>query len=188
MPCCGGSGVANDKFSTLPDACYHGNLEKVKELMKKGNVDVNKPDADGKTPLHRAAQSGSVDVMSFLLDNKADASKRSKSGETPLHVAVFHRNSKAVELLLKKSENARDAVNAVDDVMQMTALHIGIKNGSADIVKTLLDHGADAAIEDASGQNALSLAQFWHQQAQAGLASPKAEHGKVLDFVQAAAH
>lgn len=34
MRCCGGGGVANDRYSTFSDACYTGNLEKVKEQLK----------------------------------------------------------------------------------------------------------------------------------------------------------
>ncbi|KAH0473287.1 MAG: uncharacterized protein KVP18_001496 [Porospora cf. gigantea A] len=186
MPCCAGSGVPNDKFSTLPDACYHGNLDKIKEIMKKDkDADLTKSDHDGNTCLHRAAQSGSAEVITFLLENGADPTKKTKAGETALQVAVFHRNLTAVEALLK-SKSVAKVINYKDDKLQMTPLHVAIRNGSADIVKVLLDSGADVKEQDATAQDALALALFWHQQAQSGMASPKAEHGKALEFIQKA--
>ena len=42
---------------------------------------------DGRTPLHCAAAGGSLDVTSFLLDQKADVNARDLMAWTPLMVA-----------------------------------------------------------------------------------------------------
>lgn len=59
-----------DKSITkLHKAAWVGNLDKVKSLLKK--IDVNAVDASNRTPLHLAAAQGHTGIVWFLLSNKA---------------------------------------------------------------------------------------------------------------------
>ncbi|MBL8713156.1 MAG: ankyrin repeat domain-containing protein [Alphaproteobacteria bacterium] len=61
--------------------------EMLKELLAR-NVNVNKADNDGVTPLHEAARCSRWDVMEALIAHGADINARSKAGNTPLHAAM----------------------------------------------------------------------------------------------------
>ena len=53
--------------------CCDGELEKIKELVNK--VDINGSDYDKRTGLHLAASEGHIDVVRFLLENGAEIKK-----------------------------------------------------------------------------------------------------------------
>ncbi len=59
----------------------------LKELLAR-NVNVNKPDNEGVTPLHEAARHSRWDVMESLIAHDADINARSRAGNTPLHAAM----------------------------------------------------------------------------------------------------
>jgi len=61
----------------------------VKLLIEKG-ADFKSPDKNGKTPLHCAAEGGSLEVVKHLIDVKGvDCNVKSNNGNTPLHVAAW---------------------------------------------------------------------------------------------------
>eukprot|EP00435_Cladocopium_sp_Y103_P041180 s1967_g11.t1 len=82
-------------------AVYSGNLKIVKLLLDGGEcrAEVNKPNIDGMTPLHMAAQSDQVDVVMFLLANGADVKAKTSLffGKTAYDVAA----SQEIKELLK---------------------------------------------------------------------------------------
>ncbi|NSX83863.1 hypothetical protein GOM44_06805, partial [Wolbachia endosymbiont of Atemnus politus] len=53
-------------------------------LEKDTNVDINEA-MGGYTPLHKAAESGHLELVNFLLQNKADVNARNDINWTPLH-------------------------------------------------------------------------------------------------------
>jgi len=64
---------------------------------------VNVRDADGDTPLHKAAWRGHAAVVSVLLAHKADTAIKDNAGSTALDEAKT-TGSKAVADLLAKTE------------------------------------------------------------------------------------
>lgn len=52
----------------------------------------------------------------------------------------------------------------VQDSNGHTPLHRAANNNHADVIKTLLQHGADASIEDNTGQTALDYAYEWNKE------------------------
>ena len=74
-------------------------------MLKKGLVSY-KSSVDGATPLHRAAEIGSIACADVLLEFKADIDATNLSGETPFHVAAQNRHIKfGSHLLEKKAKN-----------------------------------------------------------------------------------
>ena len=57
------------------------------ELLIDAGADKEKADNSGHTPLHRAAQRGSLDVLGLLLERGADTHARTKAGKTALDLA-----------------------------------------------------------------------------------------------------
>ena len=79
---------------------------------------------DGRTPLHWACTSGTLEIVRYLLDQNAEVDVRDSSGWTPLHIAGL------VPLIF----SASSAVLIVDHPASA---------GHEEIVRELLGAGAD---------------------------------------------
>ncbi|MDP2817682.1 MAG: ankyrin repeat domain-containing protein [Polaromonas sp.] len=82
--------------SVLMIAALKGNVEAAASLVKR-DADVNKT---GWAPLHYAATSGSLAILSLLLDNHAYIDAESPNGSTPLMMAAMYGTPQAVKLLV----------------------------------------------------------------------------------------
>jgi ankyrin repeat protein len=122
----------------------------------------------GTTPLLRAARSGDVAAMSLLIERGALVDLPQVSGATPLMVAVGLGASSidtrgkfrteldalaAAEVLL----DARADVNA-RDANGRTALHAAAQQGFSDVVKLLVERGADLDAVDKDGMKPVDAA------------------------------
>ena len=63
--------VGSEQGQEFSDAAYAGNIEKLQEMLG-GGFDINSPDTDGFTALHRSCVTGNIDVIKFLVDKGAD--------------------------------------------------------------------------------------------------------------------
>jgi ankyrin repeat protein len=102
-------------------------------LLAKG-ADVGASTLDGNTALHRAAESGDVDMLKLLLDSGADVNAQRKSGRPPLASAVVFGRGAAVRYLLSKG-----AKTNLGDV----GLNRAVFQGNIEIVKALLEAGVE---------------------------------------------
>ncbi len=57
-------------------------------------------DEYGQTPLHKAADYNSLDVIKFLFESGAPLTTADNNGKTPLHVAVRSNSVEVVQLFL----------------------------------------------------------------------------------------
>jgi ankyrin repeat protein len=126
---------------TIASSIRADDLPEVTSLLRAG-ADPNRRDVDGLTPLmiaaglgrshmgveprmgatalHKAAQSGDVDVIGSLLNHGAFIDQQSPVlGNTALVDATLHRNTEAVALLL-----SRGAKVAIENLWQQTALEV----------------------------------------------------------------
>ncbi|XP_072944800.1 ankyrin repeat domain-containing protein 49-like [Epargyreus clarus] len=81
-------------------AAEHNELDVLKELLTAQPGLVHATDGDGYTPLHRAAYSNHVSVISYLLSVGANVKKVTELGWTPLHSACNWNNYGAAARLL----------------------------------------------------------------------------------------
>lgn len=89
--------------SALMLAALKGHQEQAEKLIKKG-ADVNKT---GWTPLHYAASSGHVAMISLLLENSAYIDAESPNRTTPLMMAAMYGTPAAVKLLLQEGADTQ---------------------------------------------------------------------------------
>jgi cytohesin len=134
----------------------HG-LSTAEALLRHG-ANPNARSRGGMTALHQAASQGAIKMMELLLANRADVNAASNSGYMPLHGAVSYGNMDTkklkVEILLKSGAN----VNAKTSSDGETPLHKAISRGDIEIVKLLLNYGADVNAKSKYGVTALHFA------------------------------
>lgn len=107
----------------------------IKEKVNKG-YDVNaKRSVDGYTLLHYAAELGNVDLTKFLLSKGANANEAMIRGNTPLSTAIGL------------------------DKYGSTMLHSAILNEKFELIKLLLEAGADPQTKDQWGKSAIEFAE-----------------------------
>lgn len=139
---------------SLFQSAYQGDLPKVQGLVAKG-VSVNTADMENRTPLILAAFNGRTGVVEFLLANGADVNAADKSGQTALIHACKRSFNETAALLLKNGADANFQTRKTGT----TALMIAAVWDNVDLVRLLLDHGADADLTDFFGETAQALAQ-----------------------------
>lgn len=98
---------------------------------------------DGRTPLHWAATSNSVDIARYLIDQGADVNRGDSGGWTPLHIAGMPATS--------------DFVPVIDScAFALTSVSWLASGGFEDVVTELLGSGADVNQGNAKGLTDLS--------------------------------
>ena len=78
---------AADGYITGPAWNEKWQLEAIRRLLDAG-ANVNAPDKNGATPLHRAVRTRCAAAVQLLLTAGADPRLRNKPGSTPFHLAV----------------------------------------------------------------------------------------------------
>lgn len=173
----------------LYQAALYGITDEVKRLLDKGaDVNYTDPDAFEATPLMQAAHHGHNDVVELLLENGADSYAKSDTGSTALRWAYLGRHCEAAEIIKKhRIEQFFDAVESgelakvvsilyeaktaakkhnegsldIDSKNKYgyTALMLASEQGNTEIVKVLLQNGADFTLTNKEGKNALNMAE-----------------------------
>ncbi|KAL2169730.1 hypothetical protein VTG60DRAFT_5783 [Thermothelomyces hinnuleus] len=122
-------------------------------LLKFGERPMNLEAAGngGKTALMSAAEAGRLPLVRWLLENGADINALDEYGEVALHYAVRAGRMNVVqELLLPQYQPKLDVVGRVP------LLHLALDK--PEMLKLLLNAGADPNIEDSSKNTLINLA------------------------------
>ncbi|KAG4440717.1 hypothetical protein IFR05_003811 [Cadophora sp. M221] len=88
----------------LCQAIVDGDLEHVQDWCAQEDVDVNRRDYTGRTPLHLATMASTPEIVQCLIDNGARLIARLVDGRTALHIAAARGNAEMVNALMQRSE------------------------------------------------------------------------------------
>ena len=97
--------------SLLCSAIARDDVSEICCLIDRGDLNPNKPNETGITPLHRAAIDGSYRCLDFLLSRGADVDVIDNDGWTPLHDTVFHGHVQCAKRLLVSGANVEMETN-----------------------------------------------------------------------------
>ena len=133
--------IEADGTSALAWAVYNNDVNMLDLLLgsSEDGADANAANDYGVTPLHLACTNQNTAIVSKLLKAGADPNKAKWTGETPLITCAGTGDIEAVSELLA---NGAD-VNARESKFEQTALMWAAAERHADVVKLLLEKGAD---------------------------------------------
>lgn len=128
----------------------HDKVEPCRLFLERG-ADPNKS-PQGWTPLHSASDNGNEEIINMLLDKGADINGRSSDESTswPLYVAVCGKDVRTATQLLDRGAkiDLRDSDGA-------TALSQALLLGGEEMVRLLVDRGADPTAKSDRGDTML---------------------------------
>ncbi len=137
------------------EASSLGDLEQVKQLVKRNSETVKSHSAEGFSALGLAAFLGQGDIVKYLLENGADVNAVAKNptGYTALTGAVSTGRKEIATLLLTKGANVNHQYEE-----GFSALMEASASGNVEMTKLLLTHGADVNAKTRENKTALSYA------------------------------
>lgn len=151
----------NKGFTALHDAAWKGEADVVLLLLQYG-ADLEAQNSDDDTPLHLAACQGKLEATRALLEHARGAIVllKNKLGRTPLHGAamVANGNPDITRLLLEHQLPPRRSAVHIQDNQGWTPLHDASWNGYCDVVRLLLQYGADLKSKSGNNDTPLHLA------------------------------
>jgi hypothetical protein len=157
--------------AALAKAVEEGTADEVSTLLAKGANPNGKTDG-GQSYIVRLVIKADKEKIAALLNAGADPNGGDPSF-SPLVAAALADRVEIVDLLLDKGAK----VNAIRPDSGGTVLHAAAAVGHGDVVKRLLEHGADPKITSKAGQTAREVAEQSHHPEVAELLR-KAEEGE----------
>jgi hypothetical protein len=121
---------------------------------------INIPDQMSRTPLHLAAWLGSTSMVQYLLSMKASFLLKAKDNFLPLHFAIMSSSLECCELLLAAIPTPQQRIKIVNMKVtksQKTTLHLAASKGNYQIIKLLLDSGADPCALTKDGKTVIDF-------------------------------
>ena len=149
--------IIGGKFMTPAVAALAGKHFQVAQVLHRNGSSVDPGDEFQTTPLHYAAHNEDLENVQALLDCGADVNPLDDFGCTPLDFASTggFNNPRVVRLLLDHGAIPNVRARLSDG---LTTLHRASQTGRAEMVRLLIEHGADVEMKDAIGRTPLEVA------------------------------
>ncbi len=172
----------------LYPAIHQGDINQIERHIAWG-TDINQVDADGRRPLHVAAEQGRYAITNILIKNGANIDAKDSQGHTPLYAAIMAGRVRVAENLIKRG-SSYDANRLLEqvaaqglghrDIIRLlvrlgadinrpnaagdTPLLQAISQGNRVLAKHLIAQGADVNLPDSTGKTPLQRAETLHNE------------------------
>lgn len=146
--------VRSEDGSTALLWAAHWNDVTTADLLIRARADANIANDFGMTPLSRACTNGSAALVELLLAAGANPNTRIATGETPLMTCAGTGNADAVRALIARGAD----VNAVEPAQNQDALMWAAAERHPNVVRLLVEAGADTRAHTRKGFTALHFA------------------------------
>jgi len=176
-------GTGGGGLTALVLASREGDLESAKLLLAAG-ADANQTTEYGWTPLLTATNNRHYRLAEYLIEHGADVNKANKGAWTPLYLATDNRNIEGGDFPVPKPDldhleyikfllahGANPNLRAKDNTLTRTIFTMqwffeagatafvrAAQSGDLELLKVLLEHGADPMIPTDYGDTALAAA------------------------------
>lgn len=162
--------VSSYNAARLCDAAMSSDSDLVRDILDV--ADPNRPDDDGRLAIYSAAFSGSVQIVSELIEANASVNcpEKERDGGLPIQIASWMGHAEVVKLLTASAANVNIA-----DGRGCTPLCSAAEQGHDSAVAVLINHGADITKKGAVGQHRTMLTPL-----QAALASRNSKCVQML--------
>lgn len=131
---------------------FAANFNIIKLLLDYG-ANINRMDAEGKTPLFYAIEKNDVKLVKFLLENGADFNIKDKYVEYSLTNFIEKNNIELLKLLIEYGVDIN-----FKSTSGKASLFTALKNNDIEIVKLLIDNGVDVNVKNNEGKTPLMYA------------------------------
>lgn len=122
-----------------------------------GGMDPNIKNSSGQTALTFALEVTDASMIDPLMDN-ADVGLKDSAGNTPIFLALKHDHPEIFERLLAKNVDINSAGRSSRNVNNQTILALAVQKRNAELVRRLLERGADTNLADDNGVTPLYAA------------------------------
>lgn len=148
-------GEKSGGLGPLQWAAKNGNAEICRALLE-GGAKVNSKNYYFTSPLVLAAESGSLETVKLLIEKGAELDKLDRVLGTPLHQAAIGGNAEIVEVLIRAGAEV-DKVYSTQ--LPRNALTLAAQHSHLEVIKVLLNYGANPMHKDEHRRTALRWAE-----------------------------
>ena len=143
-----------DKVIPVVVAAAMGDTKMLDVLTVWGKADIHGTDHTGKNALHYSAMRDEATVVGKLLYLKVDPNSRDAIGFTPLHYTAKFNRVRALNVLLKNEDINPNSTDGATYGEGNTPIITAAEHNSVDVIKPLVDGGADPNAKNLRGETA----------------------------------
>eukprot|EP00771_Trimastix_marina_P002506 gnl/Trimastix_PCT/3635.p1 GENE.gnl/Trimastix_PCT/3635~~gnl/Trimastix_PCT/3635.p1 ORF type:complete len:781 (-),score=210.92 gnl/Trimastix_PCT/3635:421-2763(-) len=165
--------VDHNGITLMHEACLSGRLDLVRFLHEEHGVGLEPRDNKGRTPLFEAIQSGSAEVIEYLIQHGVDVNHTSESDHPPMRQAV------QTTLIIVKMLHEAGARLDILDASGQNLLHYACFGEGHTIIPYLheqgglpLTYGRHRVITDAAASGNVALVKYMHEARGINLGKP----------------